>query len=123
MVQRMYHDECGGLTREGANQGLFFHLKASFLQEKAAKSMKVAAADCAGGLEGLNSATGALSLSPVRGRTSFYTFGSMTSGGERYGVCTVFASPAGFSTQNGGLAIKNGGCGKQNGRLFSALLG
>ena len=30
MVQRMYHDEHGGLTGEGANQGLPFHLIASF---------------------------------------------------------------------------------------------
>ena len=34
MVQRIYHEKCGGQTGEGSNQGLLFHLIASFSTEE-----------------------------------------------------------------------------------------
>ena len=61
------------------------------------ESLKFAAADSAGCLEYLDTATEALSFYPVEGKTSLYTFGSMMSQGELRGQYRVSYPPLEFS--------------------------
>ena len=79
----------GALQEKGLAKVCLSTLSPPFPPEKAEESLKAVAADCDGGLEGLGSATGALSLNPALVRTSFYTLGSMTSQVELRGLYCV----------------------------------
>ena len=123
VVQRMYHDERWGLTGEGASQGLPFHLIASF---STGESCEVPEGCCcrlrwgSGRSEFCNRSS---LIEPGFGANIllYLRFDDVTGGATGSVLCSL-VMPA-FPHKMVDLPSKMADVEKQNGRLFSALLG